>query len=61
MSKTKKEVTKMIEIEGATQDEALENAKKEATKQGFESVSLKNIIMIKYSVLLYGAVKKTNE
>ena len=57
MSK-KKPAEIMIEVEGANQDEALENAEIEAKKAGYKRVSLKNIEKITYSVLLFDLIKK---
>lgn len=47
-----------IEVSGATQDEALANARKVAAEKGYQDVSLKNIISITYHATLYNPIKK---
>ena len=48
---------KTIEVDGATQDEALANAQSIAEQNGYQKVSLKNIIKITYSAELYDPIK----
>jgi len=50
-----------IEVTGATQDEALANARKIAAEKGFKDVSLQNIISITYSATLYHPISKKKE
>lgn len=47
------EETKIIEIEASTQDEAVKKSEEEAKAKGYRKVSVKEIISIKYKVLLY--------
>ena len=47
-----------IEVEGADQDEALANAKAKAVELGYNRISLKNILKITYSVMLFEPIEE---
>lgn len=50
----------IIEVKGADQNEALANAEKEAKTKGYNKISLKNIISITYSAMLYDPIEEEN-
>lgn len=48
----------LVEVEGADQDKALAEAEKLAKKEGYDRVSLQNIVKITYKALLFEPIKK---
>jgi hypothetical protein len=50
--------TMMIHVEGATQDEALINARKIASEKKYRDVSLQNVINITYTAMLYNPIRQ---